>query len=131
MGWTHCSKRYCFKNWKWRVSFIHKGIYQIDLLIINVLIAQSWPTLCNPMDYHSPASSVLWILQARILVWVAISSSRGYSQLRDWTQVSCIEGRFFTIWATRVHPYEFQCGTLTKMIITNILWLLLNINKSI
>ena len=40
------------------------------------------------------------ILQARILEWVAISSSRGSSQLRDWTQVSHIAGDFFTIWAT-------------------------------
>ena len=38
-----------------------------------------------------------WILQARILEWVAISFSRGSSQLRDRTQVSCIAGRFFTI----------------------------------
>jgi len=41
------------------------------------------------------------ILQARILEWVAIPFSRGSSQPRDWTQVSCISGRFFTIWATR------------------------------
>ena len=37
----------------------------------------------------------------RILEWVAISSSTGSSQPRDWTQVSPISGRFFTIWATR------------------------------
>ena len=41
------------------------------------------------------------ILQARILAWVAISFSRGSSQPRDWTWVSCIAGRFFTVWATR------------------------------
>ena len=41
------------------------------------------------------------ILQARILKWVVMPSSRGSSQLRDLTQVSCILGRFFTIWATR------------------------------
>ena len=41
------------------------------------------------------------ILQARILEWIAISFSRGSSQPRDWTQVSCIVGRFITIWATR------------------------------
>ena len=41
------------------------------------------------------------ILQARILEWVAMPSSRGSSQLRDWTQVSCVAGEFFTIWATR------------------------------
>ena len=42
----------------------------------------------------------LGILQARILEGVALPSSRGTSQPRDWTQVSCITGRF-TIWATR------------------------------
>ena len=41
------------------------------------------------------------ILQARVLEWVAIPFSRGSSQPRDWTWVSCIAGRFFTSWATR------------------------------
>ena len=47
------------------------------------------------------ASSIHGILQARIPVWVAMPFSRGSSQPRDQTQVSCIAGRFFTIWATR------------------------------
>ena len=47
------------------------------------------------------ASSVHGILQARILEWVAISFSRGSSQFRDWTQVFCIAGRLFNLWATR------------------------------
>ena len=41
------------------------------------------------------------ILQARILEWVAMPSSKGSSQPRDWTQVSHTAGGFFTIWATR------------------------------
>ena len=41
------------------------------------------------------------ILQAQILEWVAFPFSRGTSQPRDWTQVSCIVGRFFTSWATK------------------------------
>ena len=49
----------------------------------------------------TPGSSVHEISQARILEWVAISFSRGSSQPRDWTQVSWIAGRFFTVWATR------------------------------
>ena len=40
-------------------------------------------------------------LQARILEWVAMPSSRGSSQPGDWTQVSCIEGGFLTVWVTR------------------------------
>ena len=67
-------------------------------------IAQSCPSLCDPMDCSPPGSSVHWILQARILEWVAISFSRGSSQLRDRTQVSCIAGRRFTLWATREAP---------------------------
>ena len=47
-------------------------------------------TLCNPMDSSPPASSVHEILQAKILEWVAISSSRRFSQPRDRTQVSCV-----------------------------------------
>ena len=61
----------------------------------KVKVAQSCPTLCNPTDY-----TVHGILQATILEWVAIPFSRGSSQTRDWTQVSCIAGGFFTSWAT-------------------------------
>ena len=53
------------------------------------------------MDCSPPGSSVHGILQARILVLVAIPFSRGSSRPRDWTQVSCMVGRFFTIWATK------------------------------
>ena len=60
-------------------------------------VAQSCPTLCNPMDCSLPGSSVHGIFQARILEWVAISFSRGSSQPRDQTPVSCIAGRRFTI----------------------------------
>ena len=64
-------------------------------------VAQSCPTPCDPMDCNLPGSSICGILQARILEWVAISFSRRSSQPRDQTQVSCITGRRFTIWATR------------------------------
>ena len=49
------------------------------------------------MDSNSPSSSVHGILQARILEWVAVSSSMGSSQPRDQTYISCIAGRFFTV----------------------------------
>ena len=51
------------------------------------------------MDCSLPGSSVHGILQARILEWIAISFSRGSSWPRDQTQISCIAGRFFAIWA--------------------------------
>ena len=56
--------------------------------------------------------TVRGILQARILEWVAFPFSRGSSQPRDWTQVSCITGGFFTSWATREahsHAHTFIC----------------------
>ena len=58
-------------------------------------------TLWNPMDCSLPGSSVHGFLQARILEWVAMLSSKGSSQHRDQTQVSRIAGSLFTIWATR------------------------------
>ena len=62
-----------------------------SLLALKMKVAQSCPALCNPMGY-----TVHGILQARILVWVAFSFSRGSSSPRNQTGVSCIAGRFFT-----------------------------------
>ena len=62
----------------------------------EVKVIQSCLTLCDPMDY-----TVHEILQARILERVAFSFSRGSSQPRNRTQVSCIAGGFFTNWAIR------------------------------
>ena len=58
---------------------------------------QSCPTLCDPVDNSPPGSPVHGILQARILEWVAVPFSRGSSQSRVPTQVSCIAGGLFTI----------------------------------
>jgi len=52
--------------------------------------AQSCLTLCDPVDYSPPGSSVHWILQARILEQVVISSSKGSSWTRDQTRISCV-----------------------------------------
>ena len=69
--------------------------------IVKVLITQSCLVLFDPMDYSPLGSSAHGILQARILEWIAIPSSRGSSQPKDWTQVSCITAGFFTLWATQ------------------------------
>ena len=79
------------------------GLYELLImpdLCVCVWITQLCLTLCDTMNCSPPGSSVHGILQARILEWVAISFSRGSSRPRDWTQVSCIAGRFFTIWAS-------------------------------
>ena len=62
-------------------------------------------TLWHPMDY-----TVHGILQAGILEWVIFPFSRGSSQHRDQTQVSCIAGGFFTSWATKEAP---TCWSMT------------------
>ena len=67
-------------------------------------VAQSWPTLCDPIDCNLPGSSVHEIFQAIVLEWIAIPFSRGSSQPRAWTWVSHIVDRCFTIWATREVP---------------------------
>ena len=63
---------------------------------MKLKVAQSCPSLCNPMDYI-----VHRILQARILEWVAVHFSRGSSQPRDQSQASHIPGGLFTSWGTR------------------------------
>ena len=73
-------------------------------LVKQVLAAQLCPTLWDPVDCSPPGSSVHEILQVRILEWDVIPFSRGSSQPRDRTQVSCIAGRFFTVWATTEAP---------------------------
>ena len=57
----------------------------------QVKVVQSYPTLCDPIDY-----TVLGILQARILEWVAVPFSRGSSQPRGQTQASHNAGGFLT-----------------------------------
>ena len=106
-----CCKKYCYEHWgAWiklfpfldiypGVGFLHHMVILFLLFqfsTVKVKVAQSCPTLCDPMDY-----TVHGILQARILAWVAFPFSRGSSQSRDQTQVSRIAGRFFTSWATR------------------------------
>ena len=81
--------------------FVPPGnLEHISVLFIEcvcVLVAQSCPTLCNPMDWGPPGSCVHWIFQTRILEWVAIPFSRGSSQPRYRTHVSHLAGRLFII----------------------------------
>ena len=71
------------------------------------------------MDYSPPGSSVHGISQARILEWIAISFSRGSSQSRDWTHISCIfciGRKILYCWATREGPNNFQV-TLNRILL--------------
>ena len=64
-------------------------------------VAQSCPTLCDPLDHSPPGFSFRGILQTRNMEWVAIPVSRGSSPPGNRTQISCISGSFFTVWAAR------------------------------
>ena len=75
---------------------------------VQVKAAQSRLTLFDPLD-----DTVLGIVQARILEWVAFPFSRASSQSRDWTQVSRVAGEFFIIWATReAHLQDYFHGLM-------------------
>ena len=80
LGWSKSSFGFsCTISWK-----------KLDELL---LVAQSCPTLCDPMDCSLPGFSVHGILLASILEWIPFS--RRSSQPRDWSCVSCTPGRFF------------------------------------
>ena len=85
-------------------------------------VTQSCPTLCYPMECSPPGSSVLGILRARILEWIAISLSRGTSRPRDQTQVLCIAGRRFNLWATR--EAKSRCFFWNSLDFSMIQWML-------
>ena len=78
---------------------IHFLTYKMRSLMVGSEseVSQLCPTVCDPVDYSPPGSSVHGILQARILEWVALSFSRGSYGPRDRIQVSRIVGRRFNL----------------------------------
>ena len=68
----------------------YKNVINMYSGILCVKLLQLCPTLCDPMDCTLPGFSIHGILQARILEWVAMLSSRGSSQPRDWSSISSI-----------------------------------------
>ena len=79
-----------------------------------VWVTQYCLSLCHPMDCIPPGSSLHGIFQARIVEWVVIPISRRSSPSRDQTWVSCIAGRFFTVWAIREAPLGTYLATFYK-----------------
>ena len=78
------------------------------------LVTQSCLTLCDPRDYSPPGSSVPGDSAGKNTGGVAMPSSRGSSQPRDWTQVCLIAIRFLTDWATR-KPKNTGVGSLSLL----------------
>ena len=79
-------------------------------VVIDQSLSGVW-LFCNPTDCSPPGSSVHRISQARMLEWVAISFSSGFSQPRDWTHISCIDKEVLYHWATKEAP--FLCENIT------------------
>ena len=92
-----------FPNFLLSFIFLPK-MYLLFLMVLSTVCVhakslQSCLTLCDPMDCNPPSSSVHGILQAKILEWVVVPSSRGSSQPKDRTHISCVScvaGRVFT-----------------------------------
>ena len=101
----HCELK--MSSWiSYPMSFFYKGmLIQCHERRKGKSPSQSCLTLCDPKDCSLPGSSIHGVFQARVLEWVAISFSRRSSLPGDWTWVSQIAGRRFTIWATR----EAEC----------------------
>ena len=93
------AKSHVYLFFSFNISFFHlrNNCFVSKVLM---LVTQSCPTLWDHVDCNLPGPSVSGTLQARILGWEVIPFSRGSFQPRDQIRVSCIEGGFFTVWAT-------------------------------
>ena len=108
-------------------NFLTTSIFLYSDGKLKVLVTQSCPTLCYPMDCSLPGSSIHGIVLARKLEWAAISSSSGPSRPRNQTLVSwvsCIAGKLFTAeplgwkaWGMsttkKYHGWDSTLGSLT------------------
>ena len=101
----------CCVGSNWDDNLLLFGVIEQGKVKAEMLVSQLSKTICDPMDCSPPGSSVHGIFQERVLEWVAIPFSRESSWPRGWTPVSCIAGRFFTIWAPReAHWTEMKVG---------------------
>ena len=91
--------------------------FSVVFNLLCVLVTQSCLILCNPMDCSPLGSSVHGILQTRILECVAIPFSRGSSQPRDQTHVSCIADRFFYSLSLQLDPSNLVTSYIVIFIV--------------
>ena len=110
------------KSWT-RLSDWTEELSESVYLLMCAKSFKSCPTLGDTMDCSLPSSSVHGILRARIPTWIAVASSRGSSQPKDWTCVSYIAGGFFTSEPPEKPPCYmyyplFSCNSWKACIIT-------------
>ena len=118
-------KAYLYFYWKLMLSFRHYKSWCFNRLVrakgmkfdfckwswclYKVLVAQLGPILCDSMDCNPPHSSVHAIFLARILEWIAIPSSRGSSQPRDWTTIYSVHLMWIdTVWESGIRVKRIQ-----------------------
>ena len=114
-GWGKCSKIRKLQGCE--CLKCHWMIHFNTVACVHAKSLQSCPTLCDPVACSPPGSSVHGILQARILEWVVMPSSRGSSWPRDGTRVSCsscIAGGFFLFFLLYLNNFlldivDLQC----------------------
>ena len=118
-----------------KVNFNHFSSKNTVSLMTHVfvlwLMPQTWTAACTKGDIFMHLRSIFNAIVKEeqefwthireswsrpIMKWVAISFSRGSSQPRDWTWVSCIASRFFTIWATR------EASVITTQTCNSLIW---------
>ena len=132
LNWLAEIRRWGSKGWKFQLC---RRVSSADLMynpgtVVNttmpVLVTQPCPTLRDPMDCGPPGSSVHGVLPRRILAWITIPFCRQSllhlrsSQPRNWTQVSRIAGRFFTIWVI-ITVYKLCTWPVLRELILNAL----------
>ena len=97
------------------IEFFIRGMFQRSKLHIRFHMGSVVSNSLQPYGLQPARLLCPWILHARIREWVTIPFSRGFSPLRGWTLVSCIAGRFFTIWAPRgAYWYVWKNRTRNK-----------------
>ena len=92
---------FCFANELSKIRFLTSWKWKWSQSVVSDSATPRTVAYQDPMDCSLPGFSVHEIFQAIVLEWISISFSRGSSRPRDWTQVSRIVGRCFTVWATR------------------------------
>ena len=115
---THSSIQTPFSDtYSWTITFLcFPSFYCLCVLKWKSEVAQSCPTLRDPLDCSPPGPSVHGIFQARVPEWIAVSFSRACFWPRDGTQVSRIAGRCFAIRATRIRETEVMKNTMAWLL---------------
>ena len=118
--WRECGGKGTLIHCWWECKLVQplcKTVWRV-LKKLKIELLWKWKSLSHVRLLATPWTiyTVYGILQARTLEWVAFPFSRGSSQLRDWTQVSCIVGRFFTSWDIReaIGSNSFSPGRVSR-----------------